>query len=355
MAVIVDVSPEATRNPWDMAQAEWAAGIMPKETSAPTANLQETLSDRQQVAPFPASGGDRWRYLMWSFGMYWKSTWLRLSGNKTIPKYSLHTSVACANHDAVPTPPLWGGYARSRVHLRMYNVKPATLDVEQLSMSQLRSVPWQCLARFEYRVIGVTTSAVVGAASAVVLHYSDICSDGEGYGLVEGQGGIGSSKCFLAADLSTVITLAAIALYCVSTGILYHLQHRKRYVDAFLVCGVALGLVIGFAAGPGPREMLFHLLPGSALAALVLSEIGPEVETGSPSLLTCRHLLSTIHSDAGGPSMYMFRQMCQQLELKILEHGCAEKPVNPVYLECFLYLVVVWLYLVLATRAKTIV
>lgn len=136
-----------------------------------------------------------------------------------------------------------------------------------------------CLARFEYHLIGVTTSAVVGAASAVVLHYSDICSDGEGYGLIEGQEGIGSSRCFLAADLNTFITLAAIALYCVSACTLYHLQHRKRYVDAFLVCGVGLGLVIGFATGSNPREMLFHLLPGSALAALVLSGVDPDVET----------------------------------------------------------------------------
>ncbi|KAJ4321564.1 hypothetical protein N0V84_005234 [Fusarium piperis] len=90
--------------------------------------------------------------------------------------------------------------------------------------------------------------------------------------------GVGNLGCFSTADANVFATLVAISLYCVSTGILYHLQQRKRYVDVFLVCGVSLGLVIGFVTGMSPREMLFQLIPGSALAALVVSGLGSDVE-----------------------------------------------------------------------------
>lgn len=46
----------------------------------------------------------------------------------------------------------------------------------------------------------------------------------------------------------------------------------------FLVCGVVLGLVVGFVTGLSPRETLFQLIPGSALAALVASQLGSDVE-----------------------------------------------------------------------------
>ncbi|KAL2693902.1 hypothetical protein Neosp_000468 [[Neocosmospora] mangrovei] len=128
---------------------------------------------------------------------------------------------------------------------------------------------------------------MVGAASAAALHYTDSCSQGGGYSWILGQWvsgsklskGNGSLECFSAEESNTIATLVAVSLYCVSTGILYDLQHQKKYVDVFLVCGIALGLAIGFAAGLSPQEMLFRLLPGSALAVLVMSGFGPDVET----------------------------------------------------------------------------
>ncbi|RSM13682.1 hypothetical protein CEP52_001713 [Fusarium oligoseptatum] len=121
----------------------------------------------------------------------------------------------------------------------------------------------------------VRATAVVGSASAAALHYADSCSQGE-HSWTLGQWGNGSLECFSSEDSNTIATLVAISLYCVSAGILYDLQHQKKYVDVFLVCGIALGLAIGFATGLSPREMLFHLLPGLALAVLVMAGFGPD-------------------------------------------------------------------------------
>ncbi|KAJ4230017.1 hypothetical protein NW759_003378 [Fusarium solani] len=147
-----------------------------------------------------------------------------------------------------------------------------------VAMSRLSPHLGSAIGRGEDRIVGVTASAVVGAASAVALHCAYSCSEGRGYSWILSQWGNGCLQCFSADNSNTIATLVAISLYCASTGILYHLQHQKKYVDVFLVFGIALGLAIGFATGLSPREMLFHLLPGSAVAVLVISGFGPGVE-----------------------------------------------------------------------------
>ncbi|RSL97921.1 hypothetical protein CDV31_012820 [Fusarium ambrosium] len=163
---------------------------------------------------------------------------------------------------------------KTAVYIRMYHERSPMAMPRVSSLSPQTSGSASCCSL--RRIVGAT--AVVGSASAAALHYADSCSQGE-HSWTLGRWGNGSLECFSSEDSNTIATLVAISLYCVSTGILYDLQHQKKYVDVFLVCGIALGLAIGFATGLSPREMLFHLLPGSALAVLVMSGFGPDGET----------------------------------------------------------------------------
>ena len=60
-------------------------------------------------------------------------------------------------------------------------------------------------------------------------------------------------------------------MYCASSGLIYHQQANGRLRDTLLVYAVSTGAVAGFASGMGPEEVIFRMLPGFALVALVVS------------------------------------------------------------------------------------
>ncbi|KAJ3524027.1 hypothetical protein NM208_g12217 [Fusarium decemcellulare] len=124
---------------------------------------------------------------------------------------------------------------------------------------------------------------LLGATSAAVLQFLDTCAYGETVSPLSERGADSNEdstailRCSLPVpvDVYTWVTLLAISQYCISMGIFYHLQRHKRYVDAYLVGGVTLGLMVGFAMGFSPQAILFQLMPGTALVALVLSDLHP--------------------------------------------------------------------------------
>lgn len=64
--------------------------------------------------------------------------------------------------------------------------------------------------------------------------------------------------------------VAAVCGYCAAAGTHYYCNMGSKHHDAFLVCGAIIGLAVGFMCGLDPRAVVFQVLPGMILVALLV-------------------------------------------------------------------------------------